>query len=69
MDFMYEIAGVGKYIKTNIYDVKQEQYINEADEDTLIIIFSNSGQYIYENGMKPLISPGPSSAKRRAGSP
>ncbi|WP_050641385.1 MULTISPECIES: MurR/RpiR family transcriptional regulator [Clostridia] len=54
MDFMYEIAGVGKYIKTNIYDVKQEQYINEADEDTLIIIFSNSGQYIYENGMKPL---------------
>lgn len=53
MDLMYKIAGEGKYIKTNIYDVKQEQYINEADENTLLIIFSNSGQYIYENGMKP----------------
>ncbi len=54
MDFMYKIAEEGKYIKTNLYDMKQEQYINEADEETLIIIFSNSGQYIYENGMKPM---------------
>lgn len=54
MDFMYKIAAEGKYIKTNIYDVKQEQYINEADDKTLLIIFSNSGQYLYENGMKPL---------------
>ncbi|WP_333813817.1 MurR/RpiR family transcriptional regulator [Muricomes intestini] len=54
MDFMYKMAEEGKYIKTNLYDVKQEQCINEADENTLIIIFSNSGQYIYEDGMKPL---------------
>lgn len=52
MDLMYRLASEGKYIKTNICDVKQEQYINEAEEDTLIIVFSNSGQYIYENGMK-----------------
>lgn len=54
IDFMYKIAGEGKYIKTNIYDVKQQQYINEADKDTLIIIFSNSGQFIYEDGMQPM---------------
>ncbi len=53
MDLMYKIGAEGKYIKTNIDDRKQDCYIKNADEDTLIIIFSNSGQYIYENGLIP----------------
>jgi len=56
MDFMYMFAEEKKYIKTNLFDTKQEQFINQADEDTLIIIFSNSGQYIYRDGMKALNS-------------
>ncbi len=54
MDFMF--AEERKYIKTNLFDTKQEQFINQADEDTLIIIFSNSGQYIYRDGLKALNS-------------
>lgn len=54
MNFIYEIAGEGKYIRTYISDVKQEQYMKEAEEDTLFIIFSDSGQYIYKNNMKLL---------------
>lgn len=54
IDFMYKLAKEGKYIKTNIDDTKQEMLIRDADEDTLIIIFSNSGQYIYEEEMNPL---------------
>lgn len=52
MDFVYRMAEEGRFIKTNTYDVKQEQTIRQAGEDTLIILFSNSGQYLYENGMK-----------------
>lgn len=56
MDFMYMIAQEKKYIKTNIFDTKQEQFINQADDNTLIIFFSNSGQYLYRDGLKALNS-------------
>ena len=53
IDFMYQMAEEGKYIKTNVYDMKQRQFIIQATEEDLIIIFSNSGQYIFEEGMRP----------------
>lgn len=52
MDLVFQMGTVGKYIKTYIDDIKQEQYIRGADENTLIIIFSNSGQYLFSERMK-----------------
>ena len=52
IDFMYRLAEEGKYIRTYTYDTKQEQYLKNMDEDTLVIIFSNSGYYLYGEGMK-----------------
>lgn len=41
------IAYMYKVVYTAIGDQKQEAYIRDADSDTLIIIFSNSGRYIH----------------------
>lgn len=46
MDLQTKLADNGKFIITNLNDVKQDEYINSAREDTLIIIYSNSGSYI-----------------------
>lgn len=46
MDLQTKLAYNGKFIVTNLSDVKQDEFINNADEDTLIIIYSNSGTYI-----------------------
>lgn len=52
IDFMYRMAEEGKYIRTCTYDTTQEEYLKNMGEDTLVIIFSNSGQYLYGDGMR-----------------
>nr|WP_294494248.1 MurR/RpiR family transcriptional regulator [uncultured Mediterraneibacter sp.] len=52
IDFMYRMAEEGKIIRTYTYDLAQEDYMKNMDEDTLVIIFSNSGQYLYGDGMR-----------------
>lgn len=52
IDFMYRLAEEGKYIRTYTYDTKQEEYIKNLDKNSLVVIFSNSGQYIYNDGMR-----------------
>lgn len=52
IDFMYRMAEEGKYIRTYTYDIAQEEYLKNMDKDTLVIIFSNSGQYLYGDGMR-----------------
>ena len=39
VDFMYRMAEEGKYIRTYTYDLEQEEYMRNMDEDTLVIIF------------------------------
>ena len=46
MDLQAKLAYNKKFIVTNQNDLKQEQFILNASEDTLIIIFSDSGMYI-----------------------
>ncbi len=41
-----KLAYYGKYVFTQVNDFKQEQYIKNASKDTLIIIFSDSGNFI-----------------------
>ena len=52
VDFMYRMAEEGKYIRTYTYDTVQEEYLRNMNENTLVIIFSNSGQYLYGDGMR-----------------
>lgn len=54
IDFMYRMAEEGKNIRTYTYDVAQEDYMKNMDENTLVIIFSNSGQYLYGDGMRKI---------------
>ena len=37
---MYRMAEEGKNIRTYTYDLEQEEYMKNMDEDTLVIIFS-----------------------------
>lgn len=46
MDFQMKLAYNGKYIVTHTNDVDQNEFIKNADKDTLIVIFTNSGNYI-----------------------
>jgi len=46
MDLQMKLAYNEKYIITHINDVEQNEFIKNADKDTLIIIFTNSGNYI-----------------------
>ena len=46
LDFQIKLAYNKKFIVTNLNDQKQERFIRNADEDTLLIIFSDSGQFI-----------------------
>lgn len=45
-DLQMKLAYAGKFITTKLHDTKQDEYISQAREDTLIIIFSNSGNYM-----------------------
>lgn len=46
LDLQAKLAYNGKFIITNLDDVKQDGFIKNAKEDTLLIIFSNSGHYL-----------------------
>jgi DNA-binding MurR/RpiR family transcriptional regulator len=46
VDLQTKLAYSGKFIITNMSDVKQDELINNAHDDLLIIIFSNSGNYM-----------------------
>lgn len=46
MDFQSKLAYNGKYIISHMSDIKQDEFIKKAQDDTLIIIFTNSGDYI-----------------------
>jgi len=46
MDLQVKLAYNEKYIITHINDVEQNEFIKNADKDTLVIIFTNSGDYI-----------------------
>lgn len=46
IDLQYKLAYSNKYLVTFQDDKKQEKFICEADEDTLIILYSNSGTFI-----------------------
>lgn len=46
LDLQMKLAYNGKFIVTNLDDVKQDTFIHKADESTLIIIYSNSGSYL-----------------------
>ena len=52
MDFVFQMVREGKIIKTYVDDLKQEKYFKDADENTLIIVFSDSGKYLFEERMK-----------------
>lgn len=52
IDLQYKLAYNKKFIFTNLNDIEQENFIEHAGEDTLIIIFSNSGDYIKKNQLK-----------------
>lgn len=46
LDLQAKLAYNQKFIVTNLNDLKQAQYIRDVKEDTLIIIFSDSGMFI-----------------------
>lgn len=46
LNFQYKMSYYRKFIYTTINGHRQEKYIEQADENTLIIVFSNSGRYI-----------------------
>lgn len=46
IDLQYKLAYNGKYIVSFTDDMKQEKFINEADENTLIIVYSDTGVFI-----------------------
>lgn len=46
LNFQYKMSYYRKFVYTTINDRKQESYIANAKEDTLLLIFSNSGRYI-----------------------
>lgn len=51
IDLQTKLAYNNKFIFTSMNDVKQNEYIANADEDTLIIIFSHSGNYMIKHQM------------------
>lgn len=52
IDFQYKLAYNQKFIFTCLSDIEQEKFIGNAKEDTLVIIFSNSGDYVKKNQLK-----------------
>jgi len=49
LDLQYKLAYNGKYILSFSDDKKQEQFTRDAAQDTLTIIYSNSGDFITKN--------------------
>lgn len=46
LDLQAKLSYNGKFIITNLDDVKQDTFIKNSKDDTLIIIYSNSGLYL-----------------------
>ncbi len=46
LNFQYKMSLYRKFVYTTIDDMKQTRYIENAEEDTVLVIFSNSGRYI-----------------------
>lgn len=46
IDFQYKLAYIGKLAYTFQDEDKQEEFIRNADKETLIVIFSNSGNFL-----------------------
>lgn len=46
MDLQTKLSYNRKFIVTNLNDIKQEKFVEEAGEDTLIIVFSDSGEFL-----------------------
>ncbi len=46
LDLQTKLAHVRKFIISNMDEVKQDLFIRSAGKDTLLIIFSNSGEYM-----------------------
>ncbi len=53
IDLQYKLAYSSKFIYTSQDDRKQDAYIRSADEDTLIIVFSNSGNFLHQQLLRP----------------
>lgn len=53
IDFQYKLAYNQKFVITYQDELKQEDFIRNADEDTLLIILSNSGNYLREQQIYP----------------
>ena len=51
IDLQTKLAYNDKYIYTCLNDVKQHEYIEAAGQDSLIIIFSHSGDYLKKHQM------------------
>ena len=45
-DLQAKLSYNGKFIITNLDDIKQDTFIKKSKDDTLIIIYSNSGLYL-----------------------
>ncbi|MDT2695802.1 MurR/RpiR family transcriptional regulator [Enterococcus gallinarum] len=52
IDFQYKLAYAGKFIITYQSDLKQIEFIEQADEETLLIIFSNSGGFLQRQQLR-----------------
>lgn len=50
MDLQAKLAYNRKFIVTNLNDLKQDRFIRSAGEDTLIIVFSDSGEFLNKYG-------------------
>lgn len=46
MDLQYKLAYKGKFLRTFLDDTDQEHFLKEADENTLAIVLTNSGEYL-----------------------
>ncbi|API88776.1 RpiR family transcriptional regulator [Marinilactibacillus sp. 15R] len=54
VDLQYKLAYLQKFIVTRQEDTEQERIIETARDDKLIIIFSNSGEYVKKHQLKQL---------------
>ncbi len=52
IDFQYKLAYVGKFILTFQNDLQQEEFLHTASADTLIIVFSNSGNFLQKQQLR-----------------
>lgn len=52
IDFQFKLAYTGKFIRSFQTDLNQQKFIKEADEETLIIVFTNSGNFLRNDQLR-----------------